>query len=184
MNDDVRHRHLVDAARLQAGHRVLEIGPGHGVTLSLITTAVGTGEVWAVDRSAKMIAAATRRNQEQVAAGRLHLECRRVQDCDFGDASFDRIVAMRVREIWDDAETVLPSVGRWLRPDGLLCLGIDAPQRASVEEACRTVSAQLAGHDFRGIEVAWAQDMHLAAVIAGPPGADAQSRARASAGTS
>lgn len=184
MSDDLRHRHVVGAARLHDGHRVLEVGPGHGVTLGLIAAAVGSGRVWAVDRSAKMIAAATQRNQEHVEAGRVHLLCGRVQDCAFDDASFDRVVAMRVREVWDDAPAVLPALARWLRPGGLLCLGIDAPNRTGVDEACRRASEQLALHGFRSIDVAWDEEARMAAVTAAPPRAAVQSRASASAGMS
>lgn len=184
MSDDLRHRHLVEAARLQEGHRVLEIGSGHGVTLGLIVTTVGSGQVWAVDQVGEddrggHAAQPGARGRRPAAPA-----VRQVQDCVFDDNAFDRVVAMRVREIWDDARTVLPALGRWLRPDGLLCLGIDAPHRAGVEEECRRATEQLAFHGYRSIGVAWDGDPRLAAVTAGPPRADAQSRASASAGTS
>ncbi|MDQ2681942.1 MAG: methyltransferase domain-containing protein [Chloroflexota bacterium] len=58
-----RIRFGVDCLDLQADGRVLEIGCGHGVARSLIAERLETGIGVGIDRSAKMVQAATTRNQ-------------------------------------------------------------------------------------------------------------------------
>src|SRR3712207_8974057 len=50
--------------------RLLEVGCGHGVAVSLVCERLTTGTITAIDRSPKMIEIATRRNRQHVDAGR------------------------------------------------------------------------------------------------------------------
>ena len=65
-------RHAWAAARIAAdpAARVLEVGCGHGVTATLVAAGLEDGRLTAIDRSAKMIALAERRNAALVADGR------------------------------------------------------------------------------------------------------------------
>jgi len=55
---------------------VLELGCGHGVAASLVCERLGDGgHLTAIDRSQKMIDAATERNREHVYAGRATCIC-------------------------------------------------------------------------------------------------------------
>jgi hypothetical protein len=49
---------------------ILEIGPGPGVSVSLICGQLATGRITAIDRSATAIQRATKRNADHVAAGK------------------------------------------------------------------------------------------------------------------
>ena len=53
----------------QPADRLLEIGRGQGVAVSLICEALSGGSIVAIDRSQAMIDRATRRNREYVDAG-------------------------------------------------------------------------------------------------------------------
>lgn len=143
------------ALDLRPGQRVLEIGCGHGVAVSHLCAALeGRGHVTALDRSPAMAAAAQRRNAEAVAAGLVTVVCEAIQDARL-PGTFDRVLAVRVRELWTDAR-VLPRVRGWLAPAGLLCIVLDSPAGAMPETAARRVRAALAASGFD--EIATAED--------------------------
>jgi len=86
----------VESLEVGPSDRILEIGCGHGVAVSLICERLEAGSVVAIDRSAKMIEAATKRNADQVADGRASFVCAPFADADLGDARFDRVLAIHV----------------------------------------------------------------------------------------
>lgn len=59
----------VDTLEVRPADRLLEVGCGHGVAVSLVCERLTTGTITAIDRSPKMIEMATRRNREHVDAG-------------------------------------------------------------------------------------------------------------------
>src|SRR5436309_7771718 len=80
----------VDTLEVRPADRLLEVGCGHGVAVSLVCERLTTGTITAIDRSPKMIEMATRRNREHVDAGRAVLEAVALEDADLGDRRFDR----------------------------------------------------------------------------------------------
>lgn len=98
--------------------RVLEIGCGHGVAATLICRRLEGGAYVGVDRSAKMIAAAARRNSafvERGAAAFVHVD---LETMDFGERRFDKILAVRVRLFHTDPDRARALAGRWLAKGG------------------------------------------------------------------
>ena len=74
-------------SRIGPDDRVLEIGCGHGVAVSLLCER--RARVTAIDRSAKMIDAATARNRKHIASGRAEVIRASLRDADLGDRQFD-----------------------------------------------------------------------------------------------
>ena len=64
----------VDTLALDPADRVLEVGCGHGVAVSLVCERLTSGRITAIDRSKKMIEMAARRNREHVAGGKAVLK--------------------------------------------------------------------------------------------------------------
>ncbi len=130
MSND-RIARFVAAMDIRPGDRVLEIGCGHGVAAGLVCERLTTGRYVAVDRSAKMIAAAHQRNLAHVQAGRARFIVAALESLDLGDERFDAVFAMRVRLFHDQPEDAARLARRWLAPKGALFVQYDEPPRRS-----------------------------------------------------
>jgi ubiquinone/menaquinone biosynthesis C-methylase UbiE len=105
-----RLRRVVDRLDPRPGERVLEIGCGHGVAATYVLER--GARLTGIDRSPKMIAAASTRNAAYVTGGMAEFLVAQLEDLDLGDRRFDAIFAVRVRSF----EARL--VERWLAPGG------------------------------------------------------------------
>jgi ubiquinone/menaquinone biosynthesis C-methylase UbiE len=124
-----RLRAVVDELGIRPGDRVLEIGCGHGVAATMVCERLDGGSLTAVDRSAKMIAAAERRNAAHVASGRAEFLVRRLEGLDLGDRRFDVAFAVRVRLFEREPERARALVEPWLAPGGEVRSFFDPPAR-------------------------------------------------------
>ena len=116
--------------QVRPADRLLEIGCGHGVAVSLVCEKLTTGTITAIDRSPKMIEMATRRNREHVDAGRAELEAIALEDVDLGDRRFDKVFAFNVAPFWLRPEVALGAVREHLAPDGAAYIFWDARHSA------------------------------------------------------
>ena len=126
-----RLRSVVEKLNIRPNERVLEIGCGHGVAATLVCERLEEGHLTAVDRSAKMIQAATRRNAAYVKAGRVDFLVASLEDLDLGDRRFDKIFAVRVGLFHRDPERARRLVERWLAPGGEVFTFFDLPPEGS-----------------------------------------------------
>jgi cyclopropane fatty-acyl-phospholipid synthase-like methyltransferase len=103
-----RLKAVIDDLPITPGTRLLEIGCGHGVAA---TYAIARGAVYTgIDRSAKMIAAARKRNP---GAELIHAD---LETVDLGDRRFDIVLGVWVRTLRER-----PALGgRWLVTGGIL----------------------------------------------------------------
>ena len=87
-----RQRRAVEALDVQPGDRVLELGCGHGVAASLVCERLGPeGHLTAIDRSRKMIDAASSRNAEHVQAGLAEFICTTFEEAELSGRRFDKV---------------------------------------------------------------------------------------------
>ena len=124
-----RLRSIVEQMNIHPNDRVLEIGCGHGVAATFVCERLEGGHLTAVDRSRKMIAAATRRNAEYVECGRAEFLVATLEDLDLGDHRFDKIFAVRVGLFDRDPTRARALAESWLAPGGSLFTFFDAPSR-------------------------------------------------------
>ena len=122
-----RLRAVVDGLDIQPDDRVLEIGCGHGVAASFVCERLVGGHLTGVDRSAKMIEAAARRNADYVAAGKAAFLVATLEQLDLGDQRFDKVFAVRVGLFHREPERARELAERWLAPGGTLTAVFDPP---------------------------------------------------------
>jgi len=107
--------------------RVLEIGCGHGVACGLVCPVLTSGRYLAIDRSRKMIEAATARNARFIEQGTATFQLADFEALDLGARRFDKIFAMRVGLFHRDPERARALAERWLAPGGRLFFEYDTP---------------------------------------------------------
>jgi ubiquinone/menaquinone biosynthesis C-methylase UbiE len=139
----------VETLAPEPGDRVLEVGCGHGVAVTLVCERLVDGHVTAIDRSPAMIRAAEKRNRAFVDAGRARFESASLSDADFGDQRFDRIFAVNVRDFATRPEQQLPAIRRWLAPQGIVAVFFQAPPGTRSNHTTELVRHNLEQHGFR-----------------------------------
>ncbi len=102
--------------------RLLEIGCGTGLAVSLICDRLTRGTITAIDRSTAAIAVAQTRNRDHIASGRAAFQATELAAARFGRASFNKVFAVNVNLFWIDAARELAVVGDALTADGTLTL--------------------------------------------------------------
>jgi len=143
-----RIRWGVDAMDIQPSDQVLEIGCGHGVAVALVCVRLDDGRIIALDRSAKMIAAAQTRNARWVATGKAAFFQAAFPDLDLGDRRFSKIVAIHVPLFRGDRAAAIATLRRLLEPGGTVSL-IGQPLRDDdVEPWVRSVTEHLGAGGF------------------------------------
>ena len=141
----------VDTLAPDPADRVLEVGCGHGVAVSLVCERLTTGRITAIDRSKKMIETATRRNREHVTAGRAVLQTVALDKAEFGNDGFDKIFAFNVAPFWLQPNDALAIVRRHLAPDGEFYLFWDArhTQSGRARDLAEALTARVRLAEFR-----------------------------------
>lgn len=140
----------VETLAVEPSDRLLEIGCGHGVAVSLVCEKLGGGSIVAIDRSPKMIAMATKRNADHVASGKASFQAVSLHEADFGKARFDKIFAVHVGVFLRGRPArELEIVKTHLAPGGSFHLVYQPLVPAHTREVGETLSSVLAGHGFR-----------------------------------
>lgn len=129
-----RNRWTVDLLDVRPGDRVLELGPGPGVTLGLLLERAGPGKVTAVDHSPLMVEACRRRHRGPVEAGRLELRLAAFPGMP-ADAVFDRIIAVNALQFDAMSVDALREIGRHLAPGGHIAVTFQPRGRGVTDRA-------------------------------------------------
>jgi ubiquinone/menaquinone biosynthesis C-methylase UbiE len=172
-NGSERQRWAVEVLEIEPDDRVLEVGCGHGVAVSLVCERLAGGRITALDRSPKMIEEARQRNSEH--AEKVRFVTASVEEADLGDERYDKVFAIHVAALHKPGPA-LDAVQRRLVPGGRLYLFSQAPGWKSAEpaEAFATDLARIleeAGLELDRSLVNKADSAFSAAVIVRQPGA-------------
>ena len=148
-----RFRWAVEVLDPAPSHRLLEIGCGQGVAVSLIAPRLSTGSITAIDRSPSMIAQAARRNRDHVESGRVMLTAVALGDADLPAGRFDKVFAINVRLLRGDADREAEVLRRALGRGGGLYLFQQHPSKARTEAVTKELGSALTANGFKVREV-------------------------------
>ena len=102
-----RQAWAVEVLDVRPDDRVLEVGCGHGVAVSLVCGRLVDGTIVGVDRSRKMIELASARNAAHVASGKAAFAVSTFEDADLGGEPFDKVFAFHVAAFWREPKMML-----------------------------------------------------------------------------
>jgi ubiquinone/menaquinone biosynthesis C-methylase UbiE len=150
MANEIAERLLwaVEMLTVDPADRLLEIGCGHGVAVSLVCERLGSGTITAIDRSAKMIAMAERRNRMHVAAGKAAFLVACLVEADFGEERFTKVFAVNVGLFRAQRVAELNTMKRHLTAEGALYLFHQDPWVPRTPTVTETLTALLTSNGF------------------------------------
>lgn len=117
-----RNRLTVEVLDIEPADRVLELGPGPGVTLGLLLERAHQGHVVGVDHSEAMLTQARSRNQAAVRAGRLTLIRGSFTDLPDLPGPFDKMLAVNALQFDAMIPETVARIVDLLKPGGKLAI--------------------------------------------------------------
>lgn len=139
----------VDVLRVEPTDRLLEIGCGQGVAVSLVSEKLDGGSITAIDRSQMMIETARKRNADHVDSGVASFQSASLDQADLGKVRFEKIFAINVGVFVRGQPTrELTIVRDHLAPQGRLYLFHEPPPGSTAPPIAGSVLAALESNGF------------------------------------
>ena len=141
----------VEQLEVQPGDRVLEMGCGHGVAVSLVCERLSGGTITAIDRSRKMIDMATQRNREHVDSGKASFEVASVEEADLGGRRFDKLFSVNVDLFWRSPGLAVRTAERLVGEGGTAFFfgqSLAEPPEPAMRSSAEPLAAALEGGAF------------------------------------
>ena len=113
---------VMDALCIEPADRILDVGCGHGRSLTELAARAPRGHIVGADPSDLMIEIAEQRNRPLIKAARVDVIHSGVESLPFPDGVFDKALCVHVLYFWKDIETSLREIARVLKPGGRLGL--------------------------------------------------------------
>ena len=167
----------VETLAVEPGDRLLEVGCGPGVAISLIAERLDGGTITAIDRSSVAVERARWRNTGHVESGRATIRKAALEELEPGGERYDKIFAVNVNVFWvGDARAELDLIKSLLAPDGSLFLFYGgAPAEARTTPIADIVLGALTRHGFSATRLTPPAGSPLLGFVARPATAGAGS---------
>ncbi len=118
------NRFAIEQLKLTGNETLLEIGPGNGFFAKELLNNYINLYYRGVDYSDLMIVEAHKMIKGFIEEGRASLHHSEIKNLPFPDETCDKILGVNVIYFWDKPEVELKELGRVLRPDGRIVLGM------------------------------------------------------------
>jgi ubiquinone/menaquinone biosynthesis C-methylase UbiE len=113
---------VIQALGIDRSDHILDLGCGHGRSLTELAVRASTGHVVGADPSELMVEIAAQRNRALIKAERVEAVLASVESLPFPDESFDKVLCVHVLYFWKDLDASMLEVVRVLKPGGRLGL--------------------------------------------------------------
>jgi ubiquinone/menaquinone biosynthesis C-methylase UbiE len=113
---------VIDALGIDRSDRILDVGCGHGRSLTELAARASEGRVVGADPSELMVEIAARRNRPLIEAACVDVVLATVESLPFADDVFDKVLCVHVLYFWKDLDVSLREIARVLKPGGRLGL--------------------------------------------------------------
>jgi len=133
---------------IQPNDRILEIGCGHGVAVSLIGDLLDQGRVTGIDRSFDMVELARLRNRDHLKSGKAVVQPVSLDRADLGGERFDRVFAINVSLFEQQADRSLDIIRDALVPGGRLFVFFQPPNSSKTRELADRTIGNLEANGF------------------------------------
>ena len=132
---------------IQPTDRVLEIGCGAGLAVEQIAQKLTSGKITAIDQSQAMIAMASRRNKDFIAAEKVVLLTGKLAEIQLPVQVYDKIFAFNVSVFWKNPVRELQIIASHLKQDGAFYV-FHQPPYDITKQIAEKASKQLKKADF------------------------------------
>ncbi|MGY2805741.1 MULTISPECIES: class I SAM-dependent methyltransferase [unclassified Bradyrhizobium] len=112
----------MNALGIEPADHVLDIGCGHGRSLTELAARAPRGHIVGLDSSELMVEIAKKRNRRLIESARVDVIHSGAESLPFPDNMFDKAQCVHVLYFWKDIETSLREIARVLKPGGRLGL--------------------------------------------------------------
>jgi ubiquinone/menaquinone biosynthesis C-methylase UbiE len=123
---------FVEFVGVRNGERVLDVGCGTGALLSTLANSTRAAEIVGIDPSAAFIQAA----RSEIADARVTMELGDAQHLPYGDASFDRCLALLIVDFIPDAPKAAKEMRRVTKSGGVVATTMWDGSRANELQNC------------------------------------------------
>jgi ubiquinone/menaquinone biosynthesis C-methylase UbiE len=113
---------VIEALDINSSDHVLDLGCGHGRSLTVLAARAEAGYVVGVDPSELMVEIASRRNRTLINAARVYVIHASAESLPFPEGTFDKVLCVHVLYFWTDIGASLSEIARVLKPGGRLAL--------------------------------------------------------------
>lgn len=134
---------------LQPDDQVLEIGFGHGRTLTRAAEILQDGLVAGVDPSEEMLKVATRHNKSLILQGRIELKLGDSRRIPYEDHRFSKVYSVHTIYFWSEPIKGLQEIRRVMRKDGRFVLGLRPKDEKALAEFPASVYTFYTAHQVQ-----------------------------------
>lgn len=143
-----RYRWAVEILDVQPDDVVLEIGCGYGHSIALICEKLKNGHLTAIDRSDKMVSAASEANRQFTDCGCATVLHQELLDHALDANHFDKIFLFNINVFWMDPDAELTEIRRLLTPSGRFYLFHQPPPGHNLDEFEKAFRSNLMKNNF------------------------------------